>query len=226
MILCIDTALEFCGISLCWDGKAIDAIDNRESLRASEVLHPMIDELLKRNKLSTEDLRAVAINGGPGSYTGLRIGASAAKGLCYGLNLPLIHIGCLELMTEGIINREGKGEYQYYVPMIDARRDEVFTAVYDREMNILMDPCPMILNKNSLSDYVNGNTIFFGSGADKARELMYSTDYNTFIKFINFADDFKKIVWKHWRENDFVDVVNYTPSYLKKFHFTKSKRSS
>lgn len=223
MILCIDTATTNCSLGLCWDGDVLDSIDSDQAMQASEILHTMTRDLLTRNNISLAQLRAVAINGGPGSYTGLRIGAAAAKGFCYGLNIPLIHIRGLELMTEGIIHREGRTGFDYYIPMVDARRNEVFTAVYREDLTPVTEPGALILEPGSFDRFSDGKSIFFGSGAPKAAHLLTLRQQQTFTYFTNFAYDFKRLVWLKWSQEQFEDIINYTPDYLKKFHFTGAK---
>jgi tRNA threonylcarbamoyladenosine biosynthesis protein TsaB len=226
MILCIDTALEHCGVGLLRDGRMVHAIDSDTYMRASEVLHQMIADVLEQSGVSLADIKAVAVNGGPGSYTGLRIGASSAKGFCYALDIPLIHAGALELMTEGAIHRAGYGDYELYIPMIDARRNEVFTAVYNKNRDVLLRPQPLILDETSFRDIPPGRALFFGNGAAKARELIRTGMDAEFVDFQCRTVDFSRLVWDKWKHSKFEDAVHYTPSYLKKFHFVSPKQTS
>lgn len=222
VILCIDTALEHCGAGLIRDGVMIDAVDSDTYMRASEILHRMIDDILKANDLEVGDLSAVALNGGPGSYTGLRIGASSAKGFCYALGIKLIHLDGLALMTEGAIQREGWSGYDHYIPMIDARRKEVYTAVYDSAMQAVQPPGPVILAEGSFSGFRDKKCLFFGNGAEKASDILEHDPGWSFRDFKIKTSDFERMAWQKWLNGDFADAVHYTPSYLKKFHFISS----
>ncbi|MCP4122521.1 MAG: tRNA (adenosine(37)-N6)-threonylcarbamoyltransferase complex dimerization subunit type 1 TsaB [Bacteroidetes bacterium] len=225
MILCIDTAIDRCGVGLCDEGRMIDVMENETALRASEILHTQIGQLTSRNKIGMSDLKAIAVNGGPGSYTGLRIGASAAKGLCYALDIPLIHIDGLHVMKEGVTSRLGMDKYKYYIPMIDARRDEVFTTVLTDTNETMLIPQAIILDADSFKEFTNEPTLIFGNGAKKASELMDSSAHATYVNFNIFVSDFSKLVWDKWNSQIFENAVTYVPNYLKKFHFTGKKNT-
>lgn len=219
MILCIDTALEKCSIALCWNGDCIDVLTNEDTYKASEVLHLLIEKLLAKNNLTLKDIKAIAVNGGPGSYTGLRIGATTAKGLCYALNIPLINVNGLRLMTEEILERYNI-TFDYYIPMIDARRMEVFTCVFDQNMKPVMLPQPLILTTDLFNEYNDGSVIFYGNGANKAKEILNKKE-RTFVSDIeSSAKYFKNLVWKKWLNKDFENSNTYAPNYLKKFYST------
>ena len=225
MILCIDTAIERCGIGIYQNGAMIDCSDSETSMRASEILHQMIRELLERNSINMNHLEAIAINGGPGSYTGLRIGAASAKGFCFALDIPLIHINGLELMTEGIRNRMDQKDYDFYIPMIDARRNEVFTAVYDSDAKEVMAPKPMVLESTSFQEYIDSKCLFFGNGALKSQPIINISELCDHKEHFVKTMDFKNLVSDKWERHHFEDVVNYAPHYLKKFHSTSPKTS-
>lgn len=223
MILCIDTAVTSCNLGLISDGELVDALDGDQAMRASEILHTNLVQLLSRNNIGKGDLTAIAINGGPGSYTGLRIGASAAKGFCYALDIPLIHIDGLRLLFQAALRTKGAEAADYFIPMIDARRDEVFTGVYDRNGQALLNPQPLILQPDSFSAWDSGSCYCFGNGAEKARKILG-------LKKAEFSDlntqslDFTWLAWEKWTNKDFENTVTYTPQYLKPVHVTKPKR--
>ncbi len=219
MILCIDTALDKCSVALCWEDDCIDIVVNEDAFKASEVLHNLIQKILHKNNLELKDLKAVAVNGGPGSYTGLRIGATSAKGLCYALNIPLIHIDGLRLMTQAVLEQLDN-QFDYYVPMIDARRMEVFTCIFDKHMNLLLNSQPVILTENFLDNYVDGKIAVFGNCTQKASSIL-SSESITFLNDIYFnASCFKTLVWDKWLKADFQNNNTYAPNYLKKFYST------
>lgn len=217
MILCIDTALEKCSISLCWNGECIDVLTNDQTYKASEVLHILIEQLLAKNNIGMDDLKAVAVNGGPGSYTGLRIGATAAKGLCYALDIPLININGLRLMTEEILERFDS-TFDYYIPMIDARRIEVFTCIFDQEMNTILPPQPKILTSDFLDAYENDLIVIYGNGGEKAKELLNKKQITFVSNVETSAKYFKTLAWNKWLNKNFENNNTYAPKYLKKFH--------
>jgi len=223
MILCIDTAIDRCGVGLCQDGLMVDTIENETAFKASEILHKQIGQLLDRNQLQLKDLQAIAVNGGPGSYTGLRIGASAAKGFCYALNIPLIHIDGLQLMKAGIIERKGLRDFDYYIPMIDARRDEVFTTIINKADEILLVPQALILTNDSFQQYKDHSVLFFGNGAEKASGILDRGVHYAYIDFFTFVADFQFLAWEKWQNREFENNVTYVPNYLKKFHFIGKK---
>jgi tRNA threonylcarbamoyladenosine biosynthesis protein TsaB len=167
-ILLINTALQDASVSIAVDGKLIDQINNPSQKEHASFLHPAIQSICKNNGISLKSLKAVSVINGPGSYTGLRVGLSAAKGICYANQIPLICINTLEWIAFG--NRDLARDL--IVPMIDARRMEVFTAVYSRDLNTLLKPTNLILDDQSYVDYLSINEVLFiGDGAVKWQNL-------------------------------------------------------
>lgn len=170
-------------------------------------------------------LDAIAISIGPGSYTGLRIGLSQAKGLAFGLGIPLIGINTLQLLTVSAMFREFFDDDVLFVPMIDARRMEVYTAIYNSSLEAKLEPCPMIIDANSFSNYLDKSSlIFMGNGSDKVKNVI--THHNAhFIDGIKpVAVDMLALSEKAFRENHFIDVAYSTPLYLKEFQATIPKK--
>ena len=223
MILCIDTAIDNCSVGLCQAGTIVDSMDDPIALKASEVLHIKIDELTERNSVQYNELTAVAVNGGPGSYTGLRIGASSAKGFCYALNIPLIHVDGLQLIKNAFIARYAKKEYDLYAAMVDARRDEVFMMIVDKNNNIILEPQAIILQKSTLEEYTKYTMAIVGNGAQKAEQILDSTVQFDYFDCRTQISDFNDLVSDKWKHKDFEDYITYAPHYLKKFHFTGKK---
>ena len=160
-ILNIETATTNCSVSLSFDGEIL-AIreDYNDKYSHSERLHTYIDEVLKESKIRSNELSAIAVSKGPGSYTGLRIGVSTAKGLCFALDKPLISIPTLESLANQVITDKG-----VIIPMLDARRLEVYASVYDWGYKQVRKTKAEILDSNSFSDYLSNNTVaFIGSG--------------------------------------------------------------
>jgi tRNA threonylcarbamoyladenosine biosynthesis protein TsaB len=218
MILCIDTAVSSCAVSLSWEEKTIAKIQHNDAHKASEVLHTMIQQLLEDNQTHLGNIKAIAVNGGPGSYTGLRIGATTAKGLCYALNIPLIHIDGLMLLTEGLIKRNQQTDFDYYIPMIDARRMEVFTCVYNAKFENITPAKPVILNDAFGSDLTDGKVAVFGNGSAKAETLIRFTNFTFFNTYETNIDDFNSLCWKKYKANEFENFATYSPNYLKDFY--------
>jgi tRNA threonylcarbamoyladenosine biosynthesis protein TsaB len=163
-ILLINTALEQASVGISVDGILIDQIINTTQKEHAGFLHPAIESLCQKNGITLKELQAVSVINGPGSYTGLRVGLSAAKGICYANDLPLICINTLEWIAFG--NREQATDL--IAPMIDARRMEVFTAAYSKEMEIILAPTNLILDEMCFSSLLSSNRILFvGNGAAK-----------------------------------------------------------
>lgn len=217
MILSIETAVEQTGVGLSEGGQLVDSLEGRPALKASEILHTLIRELLDRNRWKVADLTAVSVNGGPGSYTGLRIGASAAKGLCYAADLPLVHLDGLQLLVSAAVHSESGEGYEFYAPMIDARRNEVFTGLYRSDLSVAMEPGPKILTSDSYRKYANHSVFFIGNGSDKAQSLIGPGDQFHFSGVSVNMKDHARLADRAVREKKFVNSVTYAPNYLKKF---------
>ena len=216
-ILQINTALREAtvGIGINGELKALMSHGNQHDHAA--FLHPAIDEICRKAEISLQDIQAVAVINGPGSYTGLRVGLSAAKGICFALNLPLICISTLDWMAFG--NKETSTDM--ICPMIDARRMEVYTAVYSRSMNFLLRPAPMILDTSSFADLLDtGSIAFIGDGAQKWAEIC-SHPGAFFPESSNNAEHFNTMAFNAFKAADFTDVSSAEPFYLKGFHSTQ-----
>jgi tRNA threonylcarbamoyladenosine biosynthesis protein TsaB len=223
LILNLETASKNCSVSLSKDSQIISS---REHLSAgfshAEKLHPFIDEVMKEAGVKFTDLDAVAVSKGPGSYTGLRIGVSAAKGLCYANDLPLIAIPTLEIMANSQKSFDG-----LLVPMLDARRMEVYSSVFNNSLKDSLQEIRStkaeVIDENSFADILSDNKVlFFGDGAAKCKEVIKSENahfvddiYPSSIQMAEMADSF-------YAKNDFVDVAYFEPFYLKDFIVTKS----
>lgn len=171
MILNIDTALDEAHVSLAEEGQVIALKQNNKPREHIAFLHVGIQDILKQSNRSMHDLSAVAVVSGPGSYTGLRVGMSAAKGFCYALNLPLIGVNTLQLIAAAY-QLANKDNTKYLVPMIDARRMEVFTALYDHNLNEIEPSQPLILSENNYHfDKGPAEAVFVGNGAAKLLKL-------------------------------------------------------
>ncbi|MGY3211077.1 tRNA (adenosine(37)-N6)-threonylcarbamoyltransferase complex dimerization subunit type 1 TsaB [Mucilaginibacter sp. HD30] len=221
-ILQIETATTVCSVALANRGEVIafKEIDQRNI--HAEVITVFIDEILKNAGIKYNELDAVAVSSGPGSYTGLRIGVSTAKGLCYALDKPLIAVETLEAMAEGIIARGVNGDI-LLCPMIDARRMEVYTALFDAAGNRVQATNAAIIDENSFSAQLEKSKIlFFGDGAPKCRETLSGNANALFIgNFTNSAVHLTKKAYQKFQAGQFEDVAYYEPYYLKDFLVTK-----
>jgi tRNA threonylcarbamoyladenosine biosynthesis protein TsaB len=212
-ILNIETATKNCSVCLAEEGKIIVLTEYAgEGYTHAEKLHVFIEEALKKANLSFADLDAVAVSMGPGSYTGLRIGVSAAKGLCYALNIPLIAIDTLELLARNTSAVDG-----VIIPMIDARRMENYTAIFDKDYNKIREIRAEIITDDSFAD-VRGTIHLVGDGAAKCHPVLSSGRfvYHEDVVYPSAAQMAPLSFEKH-KKSDTVDVAYFEPFYLKDF---------
>jgi tRNA threonylcarbamoyladenosine biosynthesis protein TsaB len=216
IILNIDTAQETAFVCISENGKPKFVAENHSQKDHASFLHPAIDELLKKSLLSINELDAIAVTKGPGSYTGLRVGMSAAKGLAYTLQKPLITISTLELMAHDMLMTTGDKE-SMICPMIDARRLEVFTALYDSNLNESIPPSALILDDNTFADTLKNNRIFFtGSGSIKFQQICKHTNAK-FIQSNNLKISMSAMSKIMFDINLFNDIAQVEPDYLKAY---------
>ncbi len=225
-ILNIETSTDVCSVALTNEGQVLDHRENYEGQSHATLLSQYVKEMLDYARSREMKLDAVAVSIGPGSYTGLRIGLSEAKGLAFGLALPLIGVNTLQLLTVStMFNHFVDEERLLYVPMIDARRMEVYTAAYTPALDAVLEPQAMILDKNSFVDLLGeGYTlVMMGNGSDKARELFANNRVHFISGVKPVAVDMLALAEKAYREQQFIDVAYSTPLYLKEFQATKPK---
>jgi tRNA threonylcarbamoyladenosine biosynthesis protein TsaB len=219
-ILNIETATKNCSVSLAESGKIILCKEIAEQgYSHAERLHVFIEEILKESNVTFQELNAIAVSKGPGSYTGLRIGVSAAKGLCYALGIPLISVDTLTILAYQI-----KIENGLIVPMIDARRMEVYSAVFNSDYEKIREVEAEILTEESFSSYQE--TIYFvGDSNEKAKSLLTKSNF-VFDDSVVFpsAKEMGVISHQKFQNNEFEDVAYFEPYYLKDFMIT-SKQS-
>jgi tRNA threonylcarbamoyladenosine biosynthesis protein TsaB len=216
-ILLINTALQEASVGIAVDGKLIDQISNLSQKEHASFLHPAIQSICKKNDITLKSLKAVSVINGPGSYTGLRVSLSAAKGICYANQIPLICINTLEWLAFG--NRAQAKDL--IVPMIDARRMEVFTAVYSSNMNVLLAPTNMILDQQSYVDYLSIHQVLFvGDGAAKWQELCKHTNAQ-FIASIHNESHHAAMAEDCFLKRDFSSLFEAAPFYTKDFFSTQ-----
>ena len=225
-ILNIETSTDVCSVALTSEGQVMDHRENYDGQTHATLLSQYVREMLDYARSRGLKLDAIAMSIGPGSYTGLRIGLSEAKGLAFGLDVPLIGVNTLQLLTVStMFNHFIDEDKVLYVPMIDARRMEVYTAAYTPALTAVLEPQAMILDEHSFENLSEqGYTLVLtGNGSDKARQVL-TRDGVLFIEGVKpVAVDMMALAEKAWREDNFIDVAYSTPLYLKEFQATKPK---
>ncbi|MDP3558262.1 MAG: tRNA (adenosine(37)-N6)-threonylcarbamoyltransferase complex dimerization subunit type 1 TsaB [Bacteroidota bacterium] len=218
LILNIETSTTVCSVSLSKNGELISFQEINNGYTHAENLHVFIEEVLNTASITAKQLNAIAISKGPGSYTGLRIGVSAAKGLAFSLNIPLIALDTLEIMTASALINNNEAN-AVYCPMLDARRMEVYTAVYDKNLVQLKNTEALIVDENSVAQYLDFEKIyFFGDGMQKCKEILQTLKNANFIdSIIPSAKTMCALSFKKYNSKNFEDVAYFEPFYLKDF---------
>ncbi len=225
VILNIDTALESASVSVAIDGQIVQLRTNDIQKDHAVFMHTAIKELLDAAGTSMQDLHAIAVTTGPGSYTGLRVGLSTAKGLCYALGLPLISINSLQLLAHAAEKVTLQKE-ALLCPMIDARRMEVFTALYDINLNTVTNPCAMILNDNSFAKELNDNKIIFcGNGSEKFSHIINHHNA-TFVNNLNYCQSLAMMSYIRNNESIYDDIRWSEPLYIKEHESVSTQPKS
>ena len=228
LILNIETATSVCSVALSCDGLILSSKESNEQNSHSSLITIFIEQVLKESEINIENIDTVAISKGPGSYTGLRIGVSTAKGLCYALDKPLISIGTLQSMAFGLLKYPEIQELKQnilFCPMIDARRMEVYAAIYDTSNVEVREVRAEIIDENSFSEYLqNSKVVFFGDGANKCKETLSGHPNAIFIdnvlaSLFNMAE----LGGQKYLNSQFEDLAYFEPFYLKDFIAGKPK---
>lgn len=227
VILNIETSGATCSAALTAEGMVLAHREDFNGRNHAALLSGFIKHCLDHAREHEISLEAVAVSLGPGSYTGLRIGLSEGKGLAYALDIPMIGINTLELLaTRVMFSVDGIDPDTIFVPMIDARRMEVYTAAYDFALTPLMAPQPLVLDADSYDDLrATGRPIlYFGSGAAKAQEVFAATPSAQYVPDVDaVAVDMVALAERAYARRDFIDTAYSTPFYLKDFQATKPK---
>lgn len=220
-ILNLETATKNCSVSIAKDGKTVVCLEvAEEGYSHAEKLHVFIEQALQQAGITFQELQAVAVSQGPGSYTGLRIGVSAAKGLSYALNIPLLATDTLEALSRKINIEDG-----IIVPMLDARRMEVFTAFFDREYVKIRDTKAEIIDENTYAEAV-GPLHLIGDGALKCKGVLASDKFAYYDEVIYpSANEMSAMSFAKFQQQDFVDVAYFEPFYLKDFVMTTKPKA-
>lgn len=224
-ILNIETSTDVCSVALTYDGQVVAQREDYRGHNHATLLSGYIKDCMDEAKNKNLKLDAIAVSIGPGSYTGLRIGLSEAKGLAYALDVPLIGVDTLAIMAVTVMFSDFFDSDVMFAPMIDARRMEVYTAVYNYALETLLAPTPLILDENSYDRYLDrGPVIFFGNGSDKAKPLLEKHKNANFITEIHpLAVNMTALSERAYRNRDFLDLAYSTPQSLKEFQATKPK---
>ncbi len=219
LILMIETATEICSVALALNGNIISIRENEKGNSHSANVAVFIDEVFKESAKLPSDIEAVAISKGPGSYTGLRIGVSSAKGMCYALNIPLIAIETLKSMSIGFLQKTKIEKDALLCPMIDARRMEVYSAFYNSNLDVFRDVKAEIVEEITYADYLKEHKIyFFGNGAVKCREVLGNYKNAIIVEDIFLsAENMVKLAEEKFIKNEFENTAYFEPFYLKDF---------
>ena len=218
-ILQIETSTTNCSVAISKYGETIAVKELSNGYSHAENLHVFIKDILADNKLTYADLNAIAVSKGPGSYTGLRIGVSTAKGLCFSLDIPLIAIETLKVLAYQV-----KEEGGFIVPMIDARRMEAYTKVYDAKYKEVREIEAQILDSTSFQEYLTkGSVVFIGNKTEKTKEVI-NHENARFIDSVNSAKEMSMLAYAKFKKNHIEDVAYFEPYYLKDFLVTPAKK--
>lgn len=234
VILHIETATEGCSVAVSEDGANIFNTDNFDELRGagkkdtnhSKRLGVFVDEAMSFTDNHGIPFDAVAVSSGPGSYTGLRVGVSMAKGVCYGQNLKLISVPTLELLSVPVLLiHDDLPEDALICPMLDARRMEVFTALYTRALRPVVDVQAMVIDENSFKEHLDKHPIyFFGNGAEKCKAVINHPNAHWFDGIELNAKYMAPLAEKKFLRGEFEDVAYFEPNYMKEFVAIKAKK--
>ena len=224
-ILNIETSTEVCSVALGSEGQVLEHYENYDGQTHATLLSAYVSDVLKYVRSREIKLDAVAVSIGPGSYTGLRIGLSEAKGLAFGMNIPLIAVNTLQLLTVSTMFNQFIDDDVLYAPMIDARRMEVYTALYTRALNTVSAVEAKVIDSTSFAEQLDQHPIyFFGNGADKCREVITHPNAHFLPGIVPQAKWMSPLAEKAHARGQFEDVAYFEPFYLKEFVAKPSKK--
>lgn len=217
-ILNIETSSQICSVAISADDKMISLVELNDANAHSTFLASCIQKALEQANITTTDLHAVAVSGGPGSYTGLRIGVSTAKGLCFGLDIPLLAIDTLQSLSNSFVLKNKCESNITLCPMLDARRMEVYTQFYNHHLSPINELQPLIIDEHSLeTDLENSKFVLFGDGSTKCKPFIRHKNaiYVEDIKLS--AEGMIPLSYNMFIKNEFANLAYYEPNYLKEF---------
>ncbi|MGN0029443.1 MAG: tRNA (adenosine(37)-N6)-threonylcarbamoyltransferase complex dimerization subunit type 1 TsaB [Marinilabiliaceae bacterium] len=222
MILCIETSTDVCSVALCAEGKTLKSIEYDGEPQHASRLAPMIADLMSQSSLAYRNLDAVAVSQGPGSYTGLRIGASTAKGIAYAAGIKLIAVPTLSIIARAIFDADP--DCRIACPMIDARRMEVYTSLISRDGQIISPTQALVADENSFGTELAHNGITFGgNGAPKCQKVITSPNASFLSGIAPLAKNMAQLAQDRLQAGRVESVAYFEPFYLKEFVATKSK---
>jgi len=225
-ILCIETATEVCSVAISSQGKLLALEENHDGNAHASQLHNLVHKVLDSAGITLQDLDAVAVSKGPGSYTGLRVGVSTAKGYCYALGIPLIAINTLESLLRGqVLGEREQTTTSLYVPMLDARRMEVYCAVFDSHANMIRQTEAKIIDETSFAGLLENNEVYFlGNGAAKCKSMITLPNAKFLDNVLCSAKGMVDAAFEAFQAKQFEDTAYFEPFYLKDFVGTTPKR--
>src|SRR5688572_6693062 len=216
LILSLETSAKVCSVAIHDDGKLIATSEIHIEQSHASKLAVLIEEVKNKAGIELSQLKAVAISSGPGSYTGLRIGTSTAKGFCFALGIPLISIGSLELLAFQM--KDENPQEAYLCPMIDARRMEVYCLITDSGLNIIHPTEAKVIDEDSFKEYLDkGQVLFFGDGSDKCKDKIVHKNAQFITGVYPKSSQLGVMAHKKFKSNEVEDLVNFEPHYLKEF---------
>lgn len=229
LILCIETGTDICSVGLSRDGELISLRESDEGRDHAKRVGVFVDELLRENDVAPDELNAIAVGMGPGSYTGLRIGVSFAKGMCYGLQIPLVAVGSLDALAQVAIEDNEAGildvdnwDDAVLCPMVDARRMEVYTRLFDAKGEALSEVSAEIVTEESFAEWrKDRQLVIFGNGAAKCREVLLDA---TYVNITPSARGLARLAEQRLQEGKTEDIAYFEPFYLKDFIVIPSKK--
>lgn len=223
-ILYLETSSKNCSVAIS-DGEKLLCVceEVSENYKQSESLHTFVEWALEGANLTMKDIEAVSLGKGPGSYTGLRIGAASAKGFCYGLKIPLLAVNSMESMIEPFLGQN----FDYIITLVDARRMEVYTAVYDGQTgNEILPTEAKILDESAFEEFKEKKILFVGDGASKAKDVLQLPNAEFKADIYPSAKYLVKKTLEKIEKQEFEDIAYFEPFYLKDFHGVKKKQKS
>ena len=223
LLLAIETTTKNCSVALFNNSSLLELKEqNSKAFSHAEQLTLFIEEVVKKSNITLKQLDGIILSKGPGSYTGLRIGTSTAKGLCYALDIPLVSVSTLQAMAFGTSKKE---DYKLYCPMIDARRTEVFASIYDKDNNEVREIRADIVDQHTYDDFLKDKILFFGDGAQKCKLIINNSNAHFLDGVFPCAKDMGVLGFEKFASKDFEDVAYFEPYYLKDFVAREKKKS-
>lgn len=216
-LLHIDTTTDICSVAVSQNNKLIDCLEDTNDRKHANILTIFIEQILKNNNISLAQVSGIVISEGPGSYTGLRIGSSTAKGLCYSLNIPLIAINTLKALSFMAI-KANNNTNALYAPMIDARRMEVYSALYTQQQLEILPVKATIVDEYLFKDFIEQQTVyFFGNGALKCITILNHKNFVFIDKVYSSAKNLIELGYAAYLNQQFSDIAYFEPNYIKNF---------